>query len=466
MQKRLPVRAILALGTLALLISASLGGFFAYRNTVGAHAAGTSSSLLSSYAKISAPKVAYAGKTLNAVQFACQQPNSQFRCFTPMQMEHAYNALSLYSHGTSGQGQTIVIMDFSQSPTIAQDLHSFDKLFGLPDPTLNVIAPNGTDPADPNTATEITLDVEYAHALAPLATIDLVLAKAGTATTVSDLYANFLQGVSYAVNNKLGNVISMSYGFPEPCINSTVAAQSHAIFAQAAANGITTIDSAGDSGATVPNCTFSDYIPHRATQYPAVEPTVLDVGGTYLDTQAGGAYLGETAWTQVSTNPNNGAGGGGFSATQALPAYQQAAGIKGTGRAIPDVSYNADPRSGVIVLCSSCGGGANTLLVVGGTSAGAPQWAGILALASQYAGHSMGFINPVLYQLYTSANYSTDFHDITIGNNSYQFTSAAGKTVTVTGFAAQRGWDAVTGIGTPIVHDLVPALAKATKQAK
>lgn len=458
MQKHLSLRAIFAIGTLVLLLGATISGFFLYRG-YNAHAASAGGSLLSSYAKIARPKIAYTGKSLSAVQFACQKPNSAFRCFTPAQIQRAYNYLPLYSKGYQGQGQTIVIIDFSQSPTIQSDLHNFDTLFGLPDPKLNIIAPYGTDPADPNTATEITLDVEYAHAVAPRATIDLVLAKAGTANTVSALYANFLQAVSYAVDHKLGDDISMSYGFPEPCIDSTVAAESHTIFAKAAAKGITAIASSGDRGATALNCTLTSFLPYRASNFPAVDPKVLSIGGTYLDTQASGNYLGETAWTQVSTNPDNGAGSGGFSIDYTLPNYQQNAGITGKGRAIPDVSYNGDPRSGVILLCSSCGAGSNALFVVGGTSAGAPQWAGIVALGSQYEGHSLGFINPTLYKVYDSPSYTIGFHDITIGNNTYTFTNAAGKTVTVLGYPAKDGWDAVTGIGTPDVSSLLPLIA-------
>lgn len=458
MQKRLSLRAIFAIGTLVLLFGATISGFFLYRG-YNAHAASAGGSLLSSYEKIAHPKIVYSGKTLSAVQFACQKSNTSLRCFTPAQIQRAYNFLPLYKKGYKGQGQTIVIIDFSQSPTIQSDLHNFDTLFGLPDPKLNVIAPYGMDPADPNTATEITLDVEYAHAVAPLATIDLVLAKAGTANTVSALYANFLQAVAYSVDHRLGDDISMSYGFPESCIDTTVAGESHAIFAKAVKEHITTIASAGDSGATTPNCSFTSDFVHRSNSFPAVEPNVLSIGGTYLDTQTGGGYLGETAWTQVSTNPNNGAGGGGFSTTYAQPDYQTKAGIQSKGRGIPDVSYNGDPRSGVILLCSSCGAGSNALFVVGGTSAGAPQWAGIVALGSQYEGHSLGFINPTLYKVYDSPSYTIGFHDITIGNNSYTFTNAAGKAVTVAGFPAKDGWDAVTGIGTPDVANLIPLIA-------
>ncbi len=454
MNKR--TRVIIAVGTLVLLLSATLGGLLLSRN-LNAHAA-ASGSLLSTYGKKASPMVRASAKSLNALQFACQAANQPLRCYSPSQIQRAYNFLSLYKKGYEGQGQTIVIIDFSQSPTIAQDLHNFDTLFGLPDPTLNILTPYGTDPADPGVATEITLDVEYAHAVAPLATIDLLLTPAGTAATASDLYANFLKGVSYAVDNKLGDDISMSYGFPETCITPAVVEKSHAIFAKAAAENITTIGSAGDSGATSANCTFSDYSGRRSSTFPAAEPRVLSVGGTYLDTKNDGTYLGETAWTQVSTNPDNGAGGGGFSKVYEKPGYQLKANIHDSGRGIPDVSYNGDPRSGVILYCTSCGTG--TLLVVGGTSAGAPQWAGIVALGSQYAGHSLGFINPALYKLYESSAYSTAFHDITIGNNTYQYTDASGNPVTVLGFPALKGWDAVTGIGTPIVSKLIPLLAK------
>ena len=452
-------RAIFAIGTLALLLSATIGGFLLYHGTSAHAASKTSSSLVSNYEKVTGPKVRHSGKTLNAVQFACQQPNQTDRCYTPSQLQRAYNFLPLYNKGYKGQGETIVIIDASQDPTIRQDLHNFDVLFGLPDPKLNILAPYGADPFDPGVATEITLDVEYAHAVAPLATIDLVLTPIASATTASEAYADFLLGVSYAVDHKLGTAISMSYGFPEDCTNATVAAESHAIFAKAAAEHITTIASSGDHGATALNCSFTAFTTYRASSFPAADPYVLSVGGTYLDTLANGSYLGETAWTQVSTNPDNGASGGGFSKDYAVPGYQSKAGIQGPGRGIPDVAYNGDPRSGVILLCSSCGYPPNTLLVVGGTSAGAPQWAGVVALGSQYAGHNLGFINPALYKVYTSSAYHAAFHDITIGNNSYTLTDSSGNVVTVLGFPAKKGWDAVTGIGTPNVSNLIPLVA-------
>lgn len=457
-----PFRIVVSISVLTLLLSMILGGLLFF-DSGQAHAASSSGTLWKAFAAKSRPHAFYAGNNAQSVQFKCQRANYPFRCYSPGQIAQAYDYVPLYNKGVKGQGQTIVIMDFSQDPTVAQDLHAFDQVFGLPDPKLNILAPFGVDPPDPGVATEIALDVEYAHAVAPKATIDLLLVPSANAQTVSDLYAAFLRGVNYAVDNQLGTVISMSYGFPEPCITSAVSQLSRQIFAKAAANNITTIDSAGDSGATVPNCTFTDLFPNRTTQFPAVDPNVLDVGGTYLDARTSGAYNGETAWTQVSTNPNNGAGGGGFSKTYALPGYQQRAGIhppaSSVGRAIPDVAYNGDPRSGVIVLCSSCGAGANALFIVGGTSAGAPQWAGIIALGSQYAGSWLGFINPRLYHLYKSGSYKTAFHDIVIGNNTYQFIDASGNAVTVLGFAANPGWDAVTGIGSPDVAQLIPLIA-------
>jgi subtilase family serine protease len=464
MHKSRPFRISVSVGTLVFLLNASMGGFLFFHDEGQAQAASSGpASLVKAFYSKSHPLAIFAGKDAQSVQFTCQKANAPYRCYSPSQITRAYNYLPLYNKGIQGQGQTIVIMDVSQDPTVVQDLHTFDQMFGLPDPTLNILAPYGTDPADPGIATEIALDVEYAHAAAPRATIDLLLVPAGNAQTVSDLYAAFLRGVSYAVTHKLGDVISMSYGFPEPCISSAVAQLSHQVFAQAAANHITTIDSSGDSGATVPNCTFTDYLPYQATQFPAVDPTVLDVGGTYLDTRTSGMYKGETAWAQVSTNPDNGAGGGGFSTTYALPDYQKKAGINtsgpSTGRAIPDVAYDADPRSGVIVLCSSCNAGANALLIVGGTSAGAPQWAGIIALGSQYKQESLGFINPTLYRLYARSSYKTAFHDNVIGNNTYQFTNASGNPVTMIGFAANPGWDAVTGLGSPNVARLIALIA-------
>ena len=443
-------------------------GVSAY-SMVSAKSANTTVPVLTRFSKHVRPKTTYLGHT--GQQFACQNPVRPVRCYAPAQITQAYNIDPLYNHGIKGKGQTIVIVDFSQDPTIVQDVHTFDKTFGVPDTKINVIAPFGADPADPNINTETTLDVEYAHAIAPEATIDLVLAKQSpTTVTYSDLYEDLLRSVKYAVDNHLGNVISLSYGFPEPCLTSDAKNYSHAILQKAASEKISVFVSAGDAGATG----FDDsangcgpagypYFPTRVTLYPASDPYATAVGGTYLDASLTGNYKGETDWTQVGYgSQDNGATGGGFAKYYGKPSYQNGVGAIGSHRGIPDIAYNADPRSGVLLVCSSCGVGPNAVFSVGGTSAGAPQWAGIAALGDQLGHHALGFLNPSLYSIGKSKVAHSVYHDIVIGNNTYRFFDNSGTTlVTVLGYDAGKGWDATTGWGSPIVSKLLPALINA-----
>jgi subtilase family serine protease len=169
---------------------------------------------------------------------------------------------------------------------------------------------------------------------------------------------------------------------------------------------------------------------------PASDPDVTAVGGTALTTAGtNGRYQSESAWS---------ASGGGFSTVYRRPGYQAPFQDNNKQRGVPDVAFNGDAlNSGVIVVW---GGKA---IRVGGTSAGSPQWAGIVALADQKGGHRLGEINKSLYHIGKSDAYGSAFHDVTTGNN-----SIAG----ITGFAAAPGWDATTGLGTPDVANLIPLL--------
>lgn len=166
--------------------------------------------------------VVYAGTVSEGRTFRCQT-TTPAGCYGPQQIRQAYEIQPLLDSGITGKGRTIVIVDAYQSPTIGSDLHTFDQLFGLNDPTLNIIAPDGLTPFDQSDANqtgwagEITLDVEWAHAIAPDATIDLVLAK-------SNADADILSATTYAVNNNLGDVISQSFGEAESCADPAILA--------------------------------------------------------------------------------------------------------------------------------------------------------------------------------------------------------------------------------------------------
>jgi len=403
-------------------------------------------------------------KTVNhAAHFACQDrqidtANGAIACRTPAQIQAAYGVDALLARGIMGSGRTIVIVDAFQNPEIRTDLAQFNAAFDLPDATLNIIAPDGLTPFDINDANqvgwsgEIALDVQWAHAIAPMATIDLVLAK-------SNNDADINSATRFAVDNNLGDVISQSFGEAESCANPADIAALSRIYKRADSRKITLFASSGDQGAAQPSCDGSSFI--KSASWPAVDPSNTGVGGTNLIVNpATGAYQGERAWSDQFSGcfpPDQfGCSGGGFSAVFRRPGFQ-ASTIKSRGRAVPDVAYNGGVDGGVL---THWGVGLETLglppdaplfFVFGGTSAGSPQWAGLTALADQLGHHRIGNINQELYQIARGKNGAAAFHDVTTGNNNFDL---------VTGFQAGVGWDAVTGLGSPRANVLVPLLAQ------
>jgi len=384
------------------------------------------------------------------VLFACQRNVNPIpaKCYGPDQIRAAYGVQPLLNRGINGSGRTIVIVDAFGSPTIAQDLHIFDQVWGLPDPTLNVIAPDGIGTSDPESllgwAVETSLDVQWAHVIAPNAAIDLVIAR-------SDDDADILNALTYAVSHNLGDTISMSFGEAEQCMNSTLFGNQHALFQQALAQKITLFASSGDLGAAQPTCDMNDIF--KAASTPASDPDVTGVGGTSLRADAvTGYYFSERVWNEFLTF--GAAGGGGFSSFFTRPNFQTPANIYSPQRGVPDVSYNGGIDGGVLVFITLGPPDFDPgtyVFIVGGTSAGSPQWAGLAALADQIKGARLGTINPTLYDLAKRPSYSTTyFHDILLGNNSFP---------PVSGFTALGGWDAASGLGTPRANNLVPALA-------
>jgi subtilase family serine protease len=372
------------------------------------------------------------------VHFSCQDNAG---CYSPAQIRKAYGFDQLSADGT---GRTIVIIDAFQNPYIQQDLSLFDSTFGLPAGHLNVIAPDGSLPynaSDPNMSGwsgEITLDVEWAHAIAPGATIDLVLAK-------SNNDADILSATRYAVDHNLGDVISQSFGEGETCMDPALVAAQHVVFQQATAKGITLLASSGDQGSAQPDCN-NDGGFFKSASTPATDPYVTAVGGTRLVADSVGNYQSETTWNEVSTF--GAAGGGGFSTIYGTPSYQKRLGLPSRG--VPDVAYNAAIIGGVLAVYS-VPLRQPAFFRFGGTSAGSPQWAGLVADADQMAGGRIGFLNNRIYGWATSSTLANRlFHDITTGDNSYG---------AISGFSATTGWDAATGVGSPKANTLVPMLA-------
>ncbi len=356
-------------------------------------------------------------------------------CFGADTIRAAYRIQPVLDQGISGQGSTIVIIDAFQNPSLATDVARFDRFWGLPALKLTKYAPFGVPAFDPNSkaqvsfSREISIDVEWAHAVAPGASIVLVEAS-------SEKDSDLVAATQYAVDNNLGDVITQSFGEAEKCASPEVIAQQHAVFQKASALGITVFASSGDRGAARQACDGNGVVFSAST--PASDPEVTGVGGTHLLAGAGGAYLSESGW-----NSAPGASGGGFSTLYRRPGYQAPFQENNKARGVPDVAYNADPSTGFIFVWMGMGG------VIGGTSAGSPQWAGIVALANEAGGHRLGSINKTIYHLGKSDGYSSAFHDITSGNNSF-----AG----IDGFAAQPGWDPFTGLGSPDVANLIPVL--------
>jgi subtilase family serine protease len=382
--------------------------------------------------------------------FSCQT-TTPASCYGPEQIRNAYGINELGKRGINGRGSTIVIVDAFQSPTIRHDLANFDEAFGLPKAKLNIIAPQGLTPYDVNDANqvgwagEISLDVEWAHAVAPKATIDLVLA---TSNDDKDLQ----NALEWVAKRGLGDVVSQSYGEAEQCSTVSLYGQ-HKIFQRMNEHGTTVLASAGDEGAAEPSCDGSTWI--KAASTPASDPNVTGIGGTalYADGTTG-AYKYETVWNEPEYAV---AGGSGFSKYFKEPRFQYRVQHTGT-RTVPDVSYSAAVNEGVLVAWGSSGQGADLFWIFGGTSAGSPQWAGLVALAKQKAGHRLGNINPDLYKLGSRDQWRL-FHDIVSGNTTVTEPNADGSLVTITGVSAHRGFDFATGFGSPKANKLVPALA-------
>lgn len=370
-------------------------------------------------------------------------------CYTPALMRTAYNVPA----SATGAGQTIAIVEAYGSPTVASDLQIFDATMGLPDPKLNIFFPEG--PVTPNNvgwAEETSLDVQWAHAIAPGATIDLIVAPDNRSSTLHSAEA-------FAIANHLGSVISMSFGALEPAISggahNTLLQHADSLYQHAKAAHITMIASTGDLGAT--NALNAPPNP----QFPASDPLVLSVGGTSLFMNDAGQYQSETVWNDsVSAlcpfgcrfGVQGGATGGAPSAIFKAPSYQQML-LHPASREVGDVSYNAGTYTAVLMYLGFLGQSSG-LYFVGGTSAGAPQWAGIVALANQSAGRPLGFVNQALYDIAKRPEYRLAFHDVTAGSNGWFGGTAE---------SAGPGYDMPTGLGTPNVANLIPALVRSAQ---
>jgi len=395
--------------------------------------------------------------------------NFGITCYSPQEIRNAYGVTSILDAGYTGAGQTIIIIDSFGSPTIAEDLKTFDAGYGLPDPpSFTVLAPLGTVPFSPNNAVQVgwafeaTLDVEWAHAMAPDANIVLLTSPVAETQGVQGM-PEFLYLEQYALDHTPGKIISQSWSATENTLftpaGQKVFADFEAFYQSAAQQNVTVLAAAGDQGSTGPELNGTTYYPFPVVGFPASSPFVTAVGGTSLFATESGNYQFEITWNDepLVTGGRESAGGGGVSQQFSEPHYQLALPasvqqILQNHRGLPDVAYNADFETLITIYLSFLGPQFAGYYTVGGTSEGSPQWAGIIADANQLAGHPLGFLNPQLYAIGASGMQSQFFHDITFGSNA----GVAG----VPGYSATVGWDFTTGWGTPKVDKLVWELAK------
>jgi subtilase family serine protease len=442
--------------------------------------------------------------TTPPTQAQCASVNR--RCFDPISINRSYNEDPLFGQGLNGSGQTIAIVEAIGSETIRHDLHVFDQAFGVQAmcgeegvmchagmPTFTEIQ-QGTTSSKPDPATsmgaglqsrdvwalETSLDVEWAHSVAPGANIVLLTSPPNETLGVQG-FPNFMKAEEMVVQNHLAGVISQSFASTEEAFHSTQSLLNlRFAFEDAQAAGITVLGSSGDTGTAntmlqpIKNPTT---VPFPTVNWPASDPLVTGVGGTYLctDPTTGasvdsvsppatcGAFPGVRELSWVGS-------GGGYSHVFSRPSFQDTlpAGstpIPSTQRGVPDVAYQASARTGVLVYITNpgstgivCPGGqlcSSGWYVVGGTSSGAPQWAGLVAVADQINGGPLGWINPALYKIGADpTRYGNDFFDVTVGLSNQNDPSIAG-------YHASTGWDPITGLGTPNAAKLLPDLVHA-----
>lgn len=336
-------------------------------------------------------------------------------CYGAAQLRAAYDVPS----DVIGTGETIVVIGAYHNLTVNADLHVFDarpeNLLPAPPTTVPILMPDGFVGFDGSANQkgwfqEDAIDLQMAHAIAPGANLVLVEAR-----TNSD--ADILSATEFAIDNNLGDVISMSFSEAESCPTADFLADEHAAFARAVAQGITLVAASGDRGDMQFDCGRT---PVHAVATPASDPLVTAVGGSHLLPDGS-----EVAWAD-----SRGASGGGFSNVYRRPAYQAPFQKDDESRGVPDVALNASWTDATLVCFHSICGPAF------GTSIATPEWAGVVALADKAAGHRLGAINEALYHAAKSHGADERFHDI-----------------------GGEGWNTTTGLGTPDVANLVAWIA-------
>jgi subtilase family serine protease len=391
--------------------------------------------------------------------------NFYARCYGPRQLGTAYDVGPLWNGSATGsrvtgKGETIVIVDSFGSPTIRADVKRFDQSYGLPAAHLLIDRPEGPNPRyvpgrqdRVDWATETTLDVDYAHAMAPGATIRLLETPVDETEGTHGL-PQMMQAEQWAIHRGFADVISQSFGATEQTFPGFSAIRNlRGAFQLAKQRDVTVLAASGDSGATDLTRSMNSTYRHRVQSWPSADPLVTSVGGLHLDLSGSGARrAADRVW-----HDDYGAGGGGRSKFFARPSWQDSvASTVGERRGVPDVSMTADVDGGALIWTSFRGQPAGWQLV-GGTSLATPVFAGIVALADQAAGHRLGLINPAIYRIGAGgakARRHAGLIDVTKGSNSF-----AG----VKGYAARSGYDLASGWGTVDAAKFVPALVAAAR---
>jgi subtilase family serine protease len=386
-------------------------------------------------------------------------------CYSPIQLQTAYDLQPALNAGFNGRGETIAVVDSFGSPTITRDLAWFDRDFALPaPPSFRIITPSGSIPSySPKGvdrvgwAVETTMDVEYAHAMAPEASILLVETPVDETIGVTG-FPQIIHAENYVINHHLANVITQSFGAAEYTFpNRQSIKQLRSAYFNARNHDVTVLASSGDQGPTsVKQVSGSELFKRRTVIWPASDPLVTGVGGTTIRLDATGNRTGvDTAWNDCPSGGCVSAGGGGLSVVFPRPAFQNSVRtIVGATRGVPDVAMVADPRDGALVRTSFAGLSVG-YHIVGGTSLASPLLAGIVADADQANGTPLGFLNPRLYALKSG---SASLPDITIGDTTVTFHASGGQPVTVKGWPAATGYDLATGLGTVDGSRLIAAL--------
>jgi subtilase family serine protease len=384
-------------------------------------------------------------------------------CYSPQAYRAAYGVAPLVAKGIDGKGRKIVLPEMvdqandTDATDIFSDISAYDAYFHLPPAHLSVV-PSAMSKTSPDIAgLEEAEDVEVAHAVAPGAALEVVLVGRTDHLEMSML-----------ASMKGADVASLSWASPEACPTTAQLDEDRSLISQAVAGRTTVIADSGDYGAAVEACTGWTG-PERGVYFPASDPLVLGVGGTTLTAAAGtGAYVSEVAWNSLNAEDfgQNGVGpmasGGGSSDVFARPAYQDGVPGIGASRGVPDVAGDASETSGLALIFELDGGSSPAMYSAAGTSEATPLWAGIIALADQYAGRDLGPVGAAIYLIGKSPAYHAAFHDVTKGNNTIwlsRFVNGITLSEEFKGYEAGPGWDPVTGWGTPVASVLVPLLA-------